>query len=143
MIEWVRSSVNSPLPPNAFHVGQDGDGAEMYVGRAIFRGDILPAKVIPRRREAYVSHSGREHEITHYEVLVGQRFDWIGCGDGLVPNNAISTGKASTGENIYIGRAVYENTVTVGKIQQSCGCLYLSYQGKEISIRTYEVLVSS
>ncbi|XP_023032978.1 uncharacterized protein LOC26529673 [Drosophila willistoni] len=141
MGEWVRSSVNSPLPPNAFLAGRHSDGSDMYVGRAIHEGDILPAKLIPRKRKAFISYDRLEHEITHYDVLVGQGYDWVASGDGLVPDDAVYTGRTSSGELLYVGRAVYKNTMTVGKVHPSNGCLFLSFDGEEISVESYEVLV--
>ncbi|XP_068146853.1 natterin-3-like [Drosophila tropicalis] len=141
MASWVQSSVNSPLPPNAFFAGQDGDGAEMFVGRAIFESEILPVKIVPRRREAYVTCEGGEYLVKRYEVLVGENYDWVASGDGLVPQNAISTGKDGKGQPIYVGRAVYKDTVTVGKVQPVRGCLILGYNGDEIEMEAYEVLV--
>ncbi|EDW72336.1 uncharacterized protein Dwil_GK20870 [Drosophila willistoni] len=143
MGEWVHSSVNSPLPPNAFLAGRDSDGSDMYVGRIVYEGEIVPAKLIPRRREAYMTWEGVEYLIQRFEVLVGQDYDWIASGDGLVPHNAISTGRDSRGQPIYVGRAVYKDTVTVGKVQPLRGCLLLGYNGDEIDIQAYEVLVST
>ncbi|KRF97537.1 uncharacterized protein Dwil_GK27316 [Drosophila willistoni] len=143
MAQWVQSSINSLIPHDAFNVGQDADGAEMYVGRTIFESEILPVKIVPRRREAYVTSGGGEYLARRFDVLVGKNYDWAAGADGLVPQNAIYTGRDNTGQLIYIGRAVYKNTVTVGKVQPSRGCLILGYNGDEIEINAYEVLVST
>lgn len=50
-------------------------------------------------------------------------------------------GKTLDGENLYMGRCLYEGTQTPGKIQPSHGCLYIPFNGEEISVREYEVLV--
>ncbi|XP_068147819.1 uncharacterized protein [Drosophila tropicalis] len=143
MGEWVESSVNSPLPANAFIAGRDSDASDMYVGRIIYEGEIVPVKLIPRRRQAYVTCEGGECLVKRYEVLVGENYDWVASGDGLVPQNAIFTGKDSKGQPIYVGRAVYKDTVTVGKVQPLRGCLLLGYNGDEIEMQAYEVLVST
>lgn len=42
------------LPRRALVGGRDIDGATIYVGRANHNGHVLPAKVIPDRRRAYI-----------------------------------------------------------------------------------------
>lgn len=51
--DWVHTSSHGPLPLNAIVVGNDSDGAPIYVGRAFHNGDQLPAKVIPSKNVAY------------------------------------------------------------------------------------------
>ncbi|EDW72335.1 uncharacterized protein Dwil_GK20869 [Drosophila willistoni] len=141
MGHWVRSSSNSPLPHNAFHAGHDTDGSGIYVGRCMYEGDLSPAKVIPSKHAAYVSHGGKEHNVSSYEVLVGHGYAWAPSSDGRVPRHAISTGKTRTGEPLYVGRASHSNSVIVGKVHPSHGCLYVPFGGQEITIKSYEVLV--
>ncbi|XP_046810184.1 uncharacterized protein LOC111675893 [Lucilia cuprina] len=58
------------------------------------------------------------------------------------PTNAISTSSvSSSGESIYIGRGHYENTLTVGKILPSHGCLYIPFNGMEIKLLNFEILI--
>lgn len=50
-------------------------------------------------------------------------------------------GKTLDGENLYMGRCLHEGTLTPGKVQQSHGCLYIPFNGEEISVKEYDVLV--
>lgn len=65
---WVKSNVRSTVPRTAVRGGTDQDGSEIYVGRAYHDGDWIPAKVIPRKRVAYVPYGGKEHAKSEYEV---------------------------------------------------------------------------
>lgn len=65
---WLPFSTGRPLPPNPCYVGNDSDGSPMYIGRVKHCGDILPAKVIPTKNIAYVSHGGREIPNHSFEV---------------------------------------------------------------------------
>lgn len=56
------------LPENAVTGGRDSDGSQIYVGRAFHAGDMLPAKVIPDKGVAYVSHNGEEHPKDNFDV---------------------------------------------------------------------------
>lgn len=121
--------------------GYDSDGSPIYVGRSFHEGDCLPTKVIPSKRSAFVAWAGGEHPKAHYELLLGDGYSWQPCFGPNIPPNAISTGKTSSGEAVYVGRGHYANSLTVGKVLPSHGCLYIPYQGGEIKLEKYEVLV--
>uniref|UniRef100_A0A182RGT8 DUF3421 domain-containing protein n=1 Tax=Anopheles funestus TaxID=62324 RepID=A0A182RGT8_ANOFN len=121
-------------------VGVDCDGMKIYVGRAFHKGDMLPAKVIPRNKVAYVSYNGIEIAKKDFEVLRNGSFEWINASKGAVPRTAIRIGQTSRGEPLYMGRANYKYSQTPGKVQQSHGCCYLPFNGTEVSVTDYEVL---
>ncbi|XP_023032752.1 uncharacterized protein LOC6638414 isoform X1 [Drosophila willistoni] len=138
---WVHSTPYAALPPYAVIGGHDSDGTPIYVGRSFHEGENLPAKVIPSKGCAYVAYGGQEHQKTHYEVLVGQGFAWVGSGGGAIPPNAVRSGTTRQGEPLYVGRGHYSNSLTVGKVHPSHGCLYVPFGGQEVRINTYEVLI--
>ncbi|KPU74420.1 uncharacterized protein Dana_GF27620 [Drosophila ananassae] len=138
---WIHTTSQSALPLKAVYGGYDWDGSPLYVGRAYHKGSLIAAKVSPSRGAAFVSYYGKEHIKSNYDVLVGEGYHWVADNYGHVPAKAVSSGKGSSGETLYIGRAKHKNSLVVGKIHQSHGCLYIPYAGKEISIKNYEVLV--
>ncbi|KAM7345199.1 uncharacterized protein ACRADG_011595 [Cochliomyia hominivorax] len=139
---WVQSSSADNLPEFAIKAGYDCDGSPIYVGRANHRDELLPAKVIPSKGCAFVSWGGQEHIKSYYEILVGPGYGWCECENGHVPSTAVSSGNSSSGEPLYIGRGYHSNSLSVGKIHASHGCLYIPFGGLEISINQYEVLLS-
>lgn len=62
--------MDQTIPVNAVVSGRDLDGSVIYVGKAKFESDKLPAKIIPERRYASVSHNGREHSVKTYKVII-------------------------------------------------------------------------
>jgi len=64
------------LPEGAILAGQDKDGGPLYIGRAFFESDILPAKIVPRHGAAYVAHGGQEHLVSNYEVQICTALRW-------------------------------------------------------------------
>lgn len=66
--QWIPTSAYAGIPPNTVYAGNDADGAPIYVGRCFHEGEQLPAKVIPSKQVAYVSHNGLEIAKQHYEV---------------------------------------------------------------------------
>lgn len=120
--------------------GVDADGAVIYIGRAFHEGDMLPAKVIPDKNVAYICYGGEEHLKEDFEVLRSGDFVWEFATSGTIPEGAVKCGQTSDGEPLYVGRALYQGTQTPGKIQVSHGCLYIPFNGEEVSITEYEVL---
>lgn len=90
---------------------------------------------------AFVSFDGEEIPKPEFEVLRSGEFVWEYAANGEIPRNAIVIGKTIDGENLYMGRCLYEGTQTPGKVQASHGCLYIPFNGEEISVTDYEVLV--
>lgn len=60
---------------------------------------------------------------------------------GEIPSGALVIGKTAEGEPLYMGRCLYQGTQTPGKIHPTHGCLYIPFDGEEISVSEYEVLV--
>lgn len=79
------------MPPGAVHAGQDLDGGPIYVGRAYHQGDLLPAKICPSHRCAFVSHGGRQVEEHTYEVRQFIRVTYISLGDMTTNMAALDT----------------------------------------------------
>ncbi|XP_011690934.1 PREDICTED: natterin-3-like [Wasmannia auropunctata] len=138
---WVNRTSSQSLPENAVSGGRDCDGSPLYVGRAFHDGDMVPAKVIPDKGVAYICHSGEEHPKSNYEVLVQGEFSWEFCSNGEVPSDAIVAGQTADGEPLYVGRVLHSGSQTIGKVQPSHGCLYIPFDGEELSFKDYEVLV--
>ncbi|ETN61198.1 hypothetical protein AND_007147 [Anopheles darlingi] len=138
---WQHCSAHAPVPPGAILAGNDSDGSPIYVGRAYHEGDQLPAKVLPTKQIAYVSHNGMEIPKHSFEVLCNGNVSWVPTGFGSVPPNAVLAGRTSSGEALYVGRAHYMGALTPGKIHPSHQTLYIPYGGSEIPIKNYEALV--
>lgn len=137
---WIPSGIYQGVPGNAVRAGNDADGSPIYVGRAFHEADQLVAKIIPSKQAAYVAFNGQEILKHNFEVLSGEGFTWVGSGNGHVPEGAVVAGRTQQGEELYIGRAHYQGSLTPGKVHRSHGCLYIPFGGSEISIKSYEVL---
>ena len=72
-ISWVPARGGS-VPEHAVLAGRDLNGGPIYVGRARFSSDLLSAKVVPKRRTAFVSFAGKEHRVVNYEVKTATAF---------------------------------------------------------------------
>lgn len=139
---WQSLSVEDFFPhQHAVRAGKDADGSNIYVGRAFHEGDMLPAKVIPDKNAAYISYGGEEIPKTEFEILRKGDFVWEFATNGAVPEGAVQIGRTVDGEILYMGRCLHQGTQTPGKVQPSHGCLYIPFDGEEVSVPEYEVLV--
>lgn len=77
-----------------------------------------------------------------FEVLKGKskHYTWLPASHGNVPDRAVSTGSENC-EPLYVGRAPFEGSMTIGKIHPSHGCIYIPFNGVEVRLADYEVLV--
>ncbi|XP_053663770.1 uncharacterized protein LOC128712931 [Anopheles marshallii] len=137
---WQYCHINGPFPSNMVRAGVDSDGEVIFVGRATHKGDMLPAKVIPTNNAAYVCYGGKEILKANFEVLRYGAYVWEYASNGYVPDTAMQIGQTSTGERLYMGRAIYKGSQTPGKVHPSHRCCYIPYDGAEVSVAAYEVL---
>ena len=68
--------------------------------------------------------------------------EWVHRRNGNAPDKAVHGGRDSGGEEYLIGRHSHHGDTLPGKLQKSHECLYVSYNGKEISKKEYAVLVA-
>ena len=102
---------------------------------------VIPAKVIPCKQACYMSFNGKEILKQNFDYLVGFGFQWVACANGHIPAGAVVAGNDPSGEVLYVGRAHHLCSLTPGKIHRTHGCLYIPYNGHEVAIKQYEVLV--
>lgn len=138
--QWIGATADS-MPEDALEGGRDVDGDMIYVGRAFKDGDLMPAKVIPNKGGAYVCWGGVEEKVENFQVLVGAGFIWSPSENGNIMPGAVPAGNSSEGETLYVGRTEYEGNMCVGKVHPSHGCIYLPFDGKEVKLESYELLV--
>lgn len=132
------------MPHGAILAGHDQDSSPIYIGRAYFEGDLLPAKVIPSKQAVYVSYNCLEHQIhTSYDVLCNGNIHWEQTSYGNIPPNAVLAGNTTTGERLFVGRAHHDGSLTVGKVHPAHGCLYIPFGGREERIDHFEVLIEN
>lgn len=74
-------------------------------------------------------------------MLTGNGFTWAASGSGHVPVDAVCAGNQSNGEQLFVGRAHVEGSLTTGKVHPSHHCIYVPFNGTEHCIHQYEVLV--
>lgn len=129
------------LPETSIEGGHDVDGAMIFVGRAQYLNEILPAKVLPSKNAAYVAHGGQEILVHNVEmVCTTGSVTWRPSRNGEIPAGAIHGGTAANGEWLFIGRVRWQGSLTVGKIHPTHNCIYVPFGGQELKLFEYETL---
>lgn len=140
---WVETDIHN-IPRNAFIGGyEDGGKRDVYVGRAEFRGNLMPGKTIPFWGGMFFPLFGREIKNEKFEVLVTDNpgiFRWVPASSGQVPQGAVQGGYQDGGP-LFIARGKNPaGEPTPGKLHPPHG-FFLSWGGKEHHPLEYEVLV--
>uniref|UniRef100_A0A182JN32 DUF3421 domain-containing protein n=1 Tax=Anopheles atroparvus TaxID=41427 RepID=A0A182JN32_ANOAO len=130
-VRWQQCYSSEPLPLEAVLAGYDTNEDPIFVGQAHHMGNLLPAKVIPDKKCAYVSHEGEEFQKSSFQVLCCRNVSWVKPQNGSIPPNAIPGGRTTSGEELFIGRGKFNGSVTPGKLFPKDRKLYIPYDKNE------------
>ena len=114
------------------------------VGRRDASGDLVPGKIVPSHGCAYIASGGVESSHSEYEYLVrpsSGSLEWIVATDGEIPDAAICGGYTSFHDELFVGRAFYNGSWVIGKVQKSHPLLYIPFGGLEVPLNDYELLI--
>ncbi|XP_045455441.1 uncharacterized protein LOC123665139 [Melitaea cinxia] len=143
--DWVLTTPTTAtnLAGRAVVGGKDSwDGSPLWVIRGWHRGNLMPGSLSLRKNKAYVTHDGNEVSIGNIEVLCAKPdyLKWLPAANGNVPPGAVVGGKTTTGEPLYVGRAIHQLSVIPGKIHPAHGTCYVGFGGTEVACSHYDVL---
>jgi hypothetical protein len=135
---WVTGR-NGYVPPKAVVGGFDGEN--LYVCSI----GVGIGKLVPKQKKCYVPHNGNESGYDKYQVLVVDNFHWAPLTSDLdLPPGAITGGTDGVkgGEPVYVCNAVVAGKWIPGKYTASHNVCYVPYKGKEIEVKSFNVLIS-
>jgi hypothetical protein len=75
-----------------------------------------------------------------FELKAQDCVTWEGAKNGYIPQNAVEGGKEN-GQILFVARANYMGGIHPGKIRRGWDHCCISYDGKEIQLNNYEVMV--
>ena len=129
--------------PGAIIAGQEIKGNSVFVARSLIGGHLKTGKFVDGWG-MYVSHSGQEHKEPAFQLLTNPRnvcVKWQHGNGRIIPSNAV-VGGVMNGMHIYIGRWRHEGSIVVGHITPWDGQLWYSWQGREYSSSTFDILLA-
>lgn len=75
-------------------------------------------------------------------MLCGYDYQWVRSRGSYIPENAFIAGRSEVRYGpLYVARAKFDGYLINGKVHSLYGTCYLPYQGKEIEVGEYEILV--
>jgi hypothetical protein len=131
------------------------DGPTLFHCRGLVGGGVHPGKIKPGIGGCFVPWGGREIAIAVAQSeLQSSKSDprlpayWshdLGAGGaaGWIPTEAIVGGRDASGNPLYLCSGEYSGGVHPGKTRPEFKGCYISWGGKEISTRSYRVLMPS
>ncbi|XP_047527016.1 uncharacterized protein LOC125064167 [Vanessa atalanta] len=138
-LHWAKIS-NNKLPSDALIGGYENE--PIYIARAKHNGSLCPGKYIPSHQCAYIPWGFQEYKKLDFEILCGYNAIWMKCKENYVPETVFIAGNSEVnGEHLYIGRAMIDTDLVVGKVHMLYKTCYLPYKGSEVERQTYEILV--
>ena len=114
--------------------GGTDNGRNLYVCRAIHRGDWTVGKLVTSHGRCYVAWGGKEYGYNTYQVLQGSNFKWIRLVNSI-PTNAVRAG-IDKSEYLYSCLAAHDGELTSGKYLASHRSCYVPWGGKEHQKKT-------
>ncbi|XP_063697279.1 uncharacterized protein LOC134828196 [Culicoides brevitarsis] len=140
---WMRFEPGGSFPDGAIIAGYSNEGIPICIGRCIYEGNILPGQVDPLSESIAISHEGHAVQIVKkFEILCNGNLFWTRSMLGNVLSDAVSGGTTELGETVYIGRAVHEGTLKIGKISPLSDSLIVPNGQTEARVDdSYEVLI--
>jgi len=142
--EWVLKNRGDQLPQNAVYAGTTSADGRVYVGR--FRN--TPGKVNLENGEIYNFWVEKHGSRPDGEILITDHIcKWVNiCRGDKIPENAIYSGKDSSGDKVWVGREIngepgkincHDNNSSIPKMQ-NLWCLGYWSGSKEAEILIIE-----
>ncbi len=150
---WTPWNYDSGTPPaGAFIAGleplPEGGTRQLYICRSRysqpgFSDGVHPGKIVARY--CNIGFGGVEKRQNNYEILTNvnpNRFQWVSASNGFVPAGAVEGGyENNPPRRLFICRTRFAGGTHPGKlIDFTCN---ITYDGVEVPIRDYEVLVTN
>lgn len=138
---WVQVDAETQFPDGAYIGGYEKEN--LYIIRAKHRGSLTPGKFVSSEGLGYIPWGGEAAEKNSFEVLCGFDCTWMPSKQDNIPVGAVVAGHSEDfgHEKLYIGRVKYYDHIIPGKVQPSHKVCYIPYDGKEIGIDTYEIMI--
>ena len=160
---WEMGNPNAPVPPGSVPCGTDDDGGTLYLARAIdFHWlEFNPPVSEPQGstglqlgkiradgwglQGACIPYAGQEHHVPNCQVLTapsGKSLVWVEAANGEIPDGALALGCEGNGMPLFAARGFIGSALQVGKIRPGFEGAYIPYEGNEVSVTQYAVLVA-
>lgn len=144
--QWVTPSDEASFGYTAVQGGWESNGEELFVARASFEGSLCLGKTGGNiaAGTADIPFGNAEQSVNNFAILFSDGEPiWEPASNGRVPDGAVVCGFEPSGEPLYVARVAYAGGLHPGKVRLGLGGAHIGYDGQEIMVPNYEVLVTS
>lgn len=133
---WTTPSSFKEVESSGILAGVEENGNKVFVGRSIDRdGNYVVAKVVPELNAGFFAYNDTEESVDNVEFLGdADNYHWVKSDGEKIADAAVVSG-------FYIGRALYNGNVVVGRVDLKTKKLIGSYGGETFSLPSYDVLI--
>ncbi|KAH8379100.1 hypothetical protein KR009_003092, partial [Drosophila setifemur] len=143
---WVAGNISFTFPRDAIEAGYDPTGLRIYVGRVMFFGTVVPARVVADTGIAYYNNDQESSYAKYYEILVsksGMNYVWMRSFDGLHEQGAVAVGTSKSNELVYICRSNANGGLLLGSLFPRQKLCFIQHDSlPQLKFEKYEVLVA-
>lgn len=137
---WQNISSFDEVEERAILAGVDQDGVKVYVGRAFDQdGNFTAAKIVDDLKLGFYVYNNSEFSADDTDGLEylekADEYAWVDK-KGATNNAVIISGSK-------VGRALYNDNIIIGHVDDASDKLIASYKGIIVKSENYEVLVWS
>jgi len=143
-VTWVLTE-GKDIPQGAILVSNDPHS--MYSCRAHIDGGIQLGRASREfQKGGIIGYRNDEIQVEQYEILLGDMrgLRWVSCHGAVdvrsLGAEPVEGGKENDGTPLYVTRAYYKEAVLPGKASPKLDGAYVTWHGKEKSVKEYEVL---
>lgn len=133
---WTKPTSFEEVESRGILAGVEENGNKVFVGRTFDKdGNLVIAKVIPALQSSFYAFNGVEAESDELEILENAaNCHWVKSDGKLVEDAAVVNG-------FYIGRALFNGNIVVGRVDMKKKELIGSYGGSTFNLPSYDVLI--
>lgn len=134
---WTRLESFGEVEKNAILAGVEENGNKVYVGRTYDKdGNFVIAKIVPAIEKSFYAFENEEETGIELEILEKNSANchWVKSDGKLVEDAAVVNG-------FYIGRALYNGNIVVGRVDVGKKELIATFNGKALNLPSFDVLI--
>ncbi|RUS25386.1 hypothetical protein BC938DRAFT_472244 [Jimgerdemannia flammicorona] len=142
-VSWIPASRGNlrNVPIGSTIIGDDAQG--VWVAACdLFDNHRIPGSYFRGDTNARFAYGTKEESKDVYDILVitpmtSPTHLWVEDSDGHVPSGAVQVG------HCFVGRTKRNGSTIYGKVVPSQGVLYYPFNGQELNVKNYEVLITT
>lgn len=132
---WSKPKNLTEVESRGVLAGEE-NGNKIYVGRNVDKdGNFVPSKLVPSLKKSFFSHHEKEDSAEVGDYLANpEDYHWVN-------GNSANLDEAALIGDSYIGRALYDGHIVVGRVDIDSDQLIGTFEGNTLWLPSYDLLI--